>query len=284
MKLQLAGTTGFLLGIALSPGMPAFAEQESRRIEIIKETQNPLTRNLASISASNEVSFGLGPKDEFGYGLFIKPNFPVVLNEDWSLINRILLPVFSVPSVRPGGSRTAGLGDIQYSIFLSPTTTRKLVWGLGPTVQFPSATDDLLGSGKWVMGPAAIIVATPRRSVVGLVVQNLWSVAGDSTNPDVNLLLMRLLANVNVPKGWFITSKPNISANWEAEKDQRWLVAAGGGVGKVFRVGNVGISLETEFFGYPVKPDGGPIWTARLDLKLLFLRGAIRRKIRERRQ
>ena len=280
----LAGTTAFLLGTALSPSMPAFAEEESRRVEMIKATQNPLTRNLASITASNEFSFGLGPEDEFGYSLFIKPSVPIVLGEDWSLINRATLPVFAVPSARPDGSRTVGLGDIQYSILVSPTTTRKLVWGFGPTVQFPSASEDLLGSGKWAMGPAAIIVATPRRSVFGVLVQNLWSVAGNSANPDVNLLTMRLLANVNLPKGWFISSKPNISADWEAEKDQRWLVAAGGGVGKVFRVGNVGISLEAEFFGYPVKPDGGPTWTARMDLKLLILRGALRQKIRERRR
>jgi hypothetical protein len=134
------------------------------------------------------------------------------------------------------------------------------------------------------MGPSVILVATPRRFVLGVLVQNLWSVAGNSAEPDVNLLTMRLLANINLPKGWFITSKPNISADWEAPSDQRWLVAAGGGLGKVFRVGRLGISLEAEFFGYPVKPDGGPSWTARMELKLLVLRGAFRRRIQERRQ
>jgi len=132
------------------------------------------------------------------------------------------------------------------------------------------------------VGPVAIVVATPRRTVIGLVAENLWSVGGDSTKPDVNTLLMRPLATVNLSNGWFITSKPNISANWEAPQDQRWLVAAGGGAGKVFRVGNLGIALEAQFFGYPVKPRGGPSWTMRMDIKLLIVRGAVRQKIRER--
>ena len=281
----------FLLGVQLILCLPAAAAEpepaaaeEPGRLEIIKETQNPLTRALASVTASNEFSFGLGPNDGFGYGLLIKPNVPIALSDDWSLINRSLLPVYDVPSPRPGESRIAGLGDIQHSVLVSPATTRNLVWGLGTTVSFPSATDDLLGTGKWLMGPVALIVATPRRSVFGALVQNLWSVGGDATRPDVNLMLMRVLATVNLPNGWFITSKPNIIADWLAEPDQRWLVAAGGGAGKVFRLGRLGVSLEAEFFGYPVKPDAGPSWTARIEAKLLVRRGAVREKIRERRK
>ena len=192
-----ATTTTFLLGAALTLCLPAFAE-EPDRLDIVKATQNPLTRALANVAASNEFTFGLGTKDEFGYSLLIKPSIPIVLNGDWSLINRTLLPVYDLPSQRPGQSRTVGLGDIQHSILLSPSFTGNLVWGLGPTVSFPSATDDQLGSGKWAVGPAAIIVATPRRSVFGVLLENLWSVGGDPTKPDVNLLLMRFLATYNL--------------------------------------------------------------------------------------
>jgi hypothetical protein len=280
---RITATTALLLGTAVSFSIPALAEEQSDQLEMIKSTQNPLTRTLASITASNEFSFGLGPNDEFGYALLIKPSVPIVLSDTWTLISRTALPVIDLPSAGPDSSSIVGLGDIQQSILISPTSSRTLVLGLGPTVLFPSATDPRLGANRWALGPTAIIVATPRRSVFGILIENLWSVGEDRLHPDVNVLLMRPLATVNLPRGWFITSKPNISANWEAPEDQRWLVALGGGGGKVFRVGNLGISLEAEFFGYPVRPDTGPTWSARFDLKLLLHRGAVRQAIRERR-
>ena len=139
-----------------------------------------------------------------------------------------------------------------------------------------------MGSGKWLLGPAAIFVYAPGRTVLGLVVENLWSVGGSSERSDVNELRLRPLFNLNLPRGWFITSKPNILANWEATGDARWLDEAGGGIGKVFRIGRLGISLESQFFGYPVKPEAGPRWSMRFEIKILFRRGRFVERVRER--
>jgi hypothetical protein len=251
-------------------------------VAVIKATQNPLTLELGSIAFQNEFGFGLGPEDEFGYGLFIKPSVPIVLSERWSLINRMVLPVTDVPSLVRGGSRTFGLGDLQHTTLLSPTTTsRRMMWGLGPSVGFPTATDDLLGTGKWLLGPTAIFVFTPRRSVVGVVVKNLWSVGGESERRDVSSFVLQPLLNINLDQGWFITSKPIISANWKASSGERWLVPVGGGIGKVFRIGRFGLSLEAEAFGYPERPAGGPTWSVGLGVKVLFQRGQILERIRE---
>jgi len=111
-----------------------------------------------------------------------------------------------------------------------------------------------LGSEKWLLGPAAIFVYAPRRWVLGLAVQNLWSVGGDSDRAEVNELLLRPLVNVNLPREWYVTSKPNIHANWNASSGDRWIVEAGAGIGKVFRIGRLGIGLECQFFGLPVRP------------------------------
>lgn len=254
------------------------------RLEVIKKTQNPLTRELGSLSLENTFSFGVGESDEFGYGLLIKPRFPVILSDRWALINRSSLPVFSVPGPIPDAPRTSGLGDLLHTALLSPSTGRRVIWGLGPTVGFPTATDELLGSGKWLLGPAAIFVYAPRRSVFGVVVQNLWSVGGDAKRPEVNALSLRPLVNINLPMGWFIVSKPNISANWRASGDRRWLIEAGGGIGKVFRIGNLGFSFESQFFGYPVRPEGAATWTARFEMAVLFRRGALRNRAAARAQ
>lgn len=255
---------------------------EPIKLDVIKATQNPLTRALVSIAFENNFSFGLGTDDEFGYGVLIKPSIPIVLSDQWSIINRTTLPLVEQPSIIRADKRTFGLGDLVNTTLLSPTTTRRTIWGLGPTVGFPTATEDELGTGKWLMGPAAILVYAPRRSVVGLVVQNLWSVGGESDRRKVSQLLMRPLVNINLPKGWFLSSKPVILANWKAKRSRdTWLVQAGGGIGKVFRLGNFGISLESQFFGYPAAPRGGPSWAARLDVKLLIQRGYLRERILE---
>jgi hypothetical protein len=251
-------------------------------VAIVKATQNPLTLELGSITFENDFSFGLGQEDKFGYGLLIKPSVPIILGESWSLINRPVLPVTDLPSLVRDGSRTFGLGDLQHTTLLSPATTiLPLMWGLGPSFGFPTATDDLLGTGKWLLGPAAIFIFTPRRTVVGVVVKNLWSVGGDSDRRDVSTFVLQPLLNINLDQGWFITSKPIIAANWKASSDERWLVPVGGGIGKVFRIGRFGLSLETQAFGYPERPAGGPNWSVGVAAKVLFRRGEVLERIRE---
>lgn len=279
---SIACSNAALLVIFVLAAEISFAEDPSP-VDIIKATQNPLTRDLGSIAFENIFSFGLGHEDEFGYGLLVKPSLPIVLTERWSLINRSSLPVLIQPSPVSGAGRTAGLGDLQHTTLLSPTTTRRVIWGLGPSVGFPTATNELLGGGKWLLGPAAIFVFTPRRAVFGLVVRNQWSVGGDPERPKINKLLVRPLVNINFQQGWFITSKPTIAANWKATGGERWLVPVGGGIGKVFRVGNFGISLESQAFAYPVRPDAGPSWSIGLELKVLARRGELRERVRERR-
>jgi hypothetical protein len=104
----------------------------------------------------------------------------------------------------------------------------------------------------------------------------VWSVDADSSRPKVNALSLRPLVNINLPRGWFITSKPNILADWTASGDDRWLVEAGGGIGRVMRIGNFGITLESQFFGYPVKPDRAPSWATRFTITVTFRRGQLR--------
>jgi hypothetical protein len=278
-KLLVAG-----IASAENPGESAVVEATevpTVGIAIVKATQNPLTLELGSISFQNDFSFGLGPQERFGYGLFIKPSLPIILSDRWSLINRPVLPLTDLPSLVRGGSRTFGLGDLQHTTLLSPTTTvRRMMWGLGPSIGFPTATDDLLGTGKWLLGATGIFVFTPRRTVVGIVVKNLWSVGGESERRDISSFVLQPLLNINLDRGWFITSKPIITANWKASSGERWLVPVGGGIGKVLRIGRLGLSLDTQAFGYPERPAGAPSWSVGFQIKVLFQRGEILERIR----
>lgn len=59
------------------------------------------------------------------------------------------------PSPVPGDG-ASGLGDINYSLFFSTVKTEKLIWGAGPSLTLPTASDDQLGAGKWNGGVTAV--------------------------------------------------------------------------------------------------------------------------------
>jgi hypothetical protein len=78
------------------------------------------------------------------------------------------------------GKGATGLGDINYSVFLSPVKVDKVIWGVGPSISLPTTTDNQLGSEKWSAGPTAVFLTQPKWGSMGILMRQLWSFAGDS--------------------------------------------------------------------------------------------------------
>ena len=97
-------------------------------------------------------SFGIGPNDRTQNVLNIQPVVPFALNESWNLILRTIVPVVTQPDVRASSGSTSGLGDINASLFFSPSRPSKFIWGAGPVISLPTATDRVLGTDKWRLG------------------------------------------------------------------------------------------------------------------------------------
>ena len=74
---------------------------------------------------------------------------------------------------------------------------------MGPTFTFPTATNPLLGSGKYSAGPAAVALTMQGHWVVGALVNQQWSYAGWG-DKDVNAMLVQPFINYNLPHGWYI--------------------------------------------------------------------------------
>ena len=47
----------------------------------------------------------------------------------------------------------------------------------------------------------------------------------------------------------------------------------GGGIGKMFKVGNMPLDLTTQAYYNAIKPDGASDWQLRVQLKLIFPTG-----------
>jgi hypothetical protein len=95
----------------------------------------------------------------------------------------------------------------------------------------------------------------------------IWSFAGDSDRRDVNQMLIQPFLNYNLPDAWYVTSAPVITADLEANSDDRWTVPLG--VGKIVRIGK---PVNAQVGGYynVVRPDNAAEWQLRVQIQLLF--------------
>jgi len=246
----------------------AIAAEQSTQ-DLAKASQNPVA-NLISLPFQNNTNFGIGPDDETQNILNIQPVWPVSLNEKWNLITRTILPVVSQPGVLTGGQgRVNGLGDTTFTGFFSPKDSGETTWGVGPVFLIPTATDDALGSDKWGAGVSLVVLRMPGKWVIGSLFSNVWSFAG-SGDQDINSFTWQYFINYNLDNGWYLTSAPIITANWEASSGEKWTVPFGGGFGKLFRIGKQPINGTAQAYYNVEKPTNGPDWQLRLQLQFLF--------------
>jgi hypothetical protein len=260
--------TALALAALLLSTRRAAAEESSE--ELAKKTQNPVA-DLISVPFQSNFNFNTGPRDKTVYVLNVQPVIPIHLTEDWNLITRIIMPIINQPSLAPGLENASGLGDINPTFFLSPAKSEHLIWGVGPTFTVPTASNHNLGAGKWSMGPSAVGLLMEGPWVVGALGNNQWSYAGwgDKT---VNMLLVQPFLNYNFKAGWYLTSAPIITSNWTAKASQQWTAPVGAGFGKLWRVGSVGLPVNTQLQGFynAIRPDLTSEWQLRVQVQFLF--------------
>ena len=210
MAVTYAATL-ILLAVLLSASLLWAAEDAT---ELAKKTQNPVA-DLISIPFQNNFNFGVGPKNVTQYVLNVQPVIPFKLTEEWNLITRTILPIINQPSPADGIQSNFGVGDLNPTLFLSPAKPGALIWGVGPTFTVPTATDTALGSGKWSMGPAAVVLTMQGPWVVGALANQQWSFAGDSDRRSVSQMLIQPLywntgsSDISVAKAAMTLASPS---------------------------------------------------------------------------
>jgi len=238
--------------------------------ELARAAQNPVA-SMISLPFQNNTNFDFGPLDKTQNVLNIQPVYPISLNDNWNLITRTILPVISQPAFSANQDRETGLGDLNATAFFSPKNSGRWTWGVGPTISLPTATDDRLGSDSMGVGASAVVLTMPGNWVIGSLVSNVW-VNGSGGDPDVSLFTWQPFINYNIPDsgGWYITSSPIVTANWEASSNDRWTIPIGGGAGRIFRIGSRPVNAQMQVLYNVERPDIGPRWQLRAQLQLLF--------------
>jgi hypothetical protein len=238
--------------------------------ELVQRAQNPIDPDVNYLIIQNNWNFGEGPGNDVGDELRIISTIPINLSEHWNLITHPFVPVIDQPEMTVGTGSTFGLGDITLTLFFSPANLGKYKWGVGPILQFPTATDDTLGTGKWGAGPAAAGFFVEGPWTVGAQIYNWWSYAGDDDRPNASRFLFQYDITYRLGHGWFLLSTPIITADWEASSGNQWTVPFGGGVGRLFHIGRLPTIVAFQGFYNVEKPDLAEDWSLRLQFKFLF--------------
>jgi len=255
---------GVQVGTEQTPAAAANAD------ELRKQAQNPIA-SLISVPIQNNSNFSFGPQDRTQDILNIQPVIPMQLGQNWNLVTRVIMPIFYQPTAgEPLNQGAYGFSDINPSFFFSPRKAHKIIWGAGPTFLLPTATNRVLGQGKWGAGPALVVLTQPGKWTLGVLVNNIWSFTGQADRADVNQMTMQVFINYNLPHGWYLASQPIFTANWEATHGGRWVVPVGGGVGRIMKLGFQPVNISVQFYGNAVYPPGGSPWSMRLQFVLLF--------------
>lgn len=254
--------------------IPAAVLSQEGSEDLRAKVQNPIS-SLISLPFKFTFDYG-APNGEASF-LNIQPVYPVTVG-DWNLVNRLIVPLIDspgaittpdTPNPIPGDGAT-GLGDINYSLFFSPVKYDRWIWGVGPAITFPTATDGQLGSDKWSIGPTAVALSQPKWGSMGILFRQLWSVAGEDNRSDVNQSLIEPFLNYNLPQGWYLISDMIVTANWDAPSGQRWTVPLGGGAGKLFKIGSQAMNARVEAYYNIERPDSAPDWQWGFTVQFLF--------------
>jgi hypothetical protein len=264
LALQFSGA---FLSMAAEPA-GAEAKEESAE-DLAKKTQNPVS-DMISIPLQNNFNFNYGSQNHIQYVGNIQPVIPIHATENWNVITRTIMPIIYQPQLAPNVGDVWGLGDIQFTAFLSPSKPGGTVWGVGPIVQAPSGTDNTTTSGKWAAGPSAVALRMNGPWVYGALVNYLSSFEGQNDRGAVSQWLIQPFLNYNLPDGWYLTSVPILTANMMAEGSQVWTVPLGGGAGRIVRIGKLPFNLQLQGFYNVVHPDAGPEWSIRFQIQLLL--------------
>ena len=230
-RVFLSAVTGICLisSAAIAQEKPAPPDAA----ELAKKLSNPVA-SLISMPFQNNTDVGIGSLNGSKNTLNIQPVIPFKLSSRLNLIGRVILPVVSQNDITGEGTRQTGLSDALVSAFFSPAEARGgIIWGVGPAFLVPTATDDLLGTKKFGIGPTALVLQQKKGWTYGALVNQIWSVAGDETRADLNQMFLQPFLVYNWKSGAGIGLNAELTQSWEASTTSAFINPTVSGVTKL---------------------------------------------------
>jgi hypothetical protein len=247
-----------------APAAPAAGNSDQ---DLAKQLSNPVA-SLISVPLQQNFDFGMGPGgDGYKATLNVQPVVPITFTEDWTLILRTIVPIAYQEDVTGPGETQFGLGDTTQSFFFSPAKPGGIIWGAGPVLYYPTATDEALGGEKWGAGPTIVVLKQAGHNTVGLLANHIWSIAGDDSRADISTTFMQPFFSHTTPRATTYTLNTETTYDWLREQ---WTVPINVTVTQLMKLGKQPVSIGGGLRHYAEKPAGGPDWGFRVVVTWLF--------------
>lgn len=247
LGLALSATLGACSSLRATP--PAPPPQEPAPAgdaeALAKKLSNPVAA-LISVPFQFNRDGDIGPLQD-GERTFLnfQPVVPITLNDDWNVISRTIVPItFEQDEIFPGAGDQSGLGDIVQSVFFSPKepTAAGLIWGVGPVVLLPTASDPLLGSDQWAVGPTAVGLKQAGPWTYGALANHLWGVKekGQDDRSELNATFVQPFVSYTTPTAWTYSLNSEATYDWHGAD---WAVPLNAVVTRLTRLGKLPVSV-----------------------------------------
>ena len=222
--------------------------------------------------------------------LLIQPVMPFQLTETWKVVFRPVIPINSFETIGDVDittgtvlpqvtgvdfDRKTGLGDIVLWTAFTKQYEPPFVFGFGPTIMLPTATDDQLGTGKWSAGPMVMAMNITDKWILGGVFQHWWSFAGDDSfdidtslgpvtvdRPDVSLTDFQYIIRYRTSALTNFGVAPYIQYNHETDELS---LPVGMGFDTLIKIGKLQVKIGAEVYYFVQQDDKfGPEWQLRV--------------------
>lgn len=256
--------------VALVTGLHSGAQAESSG-DLAKAALNPIAA-LISLPIQANFDENLGQQDKGSkWQTNVQPVIPFSISQDWNLISRTIVPLIDQEDMAPGGVLDAsGVGDVTQSLFFSPKapTADGWIWGAGPVLLAPTASDKVLGGEKWGLGPTAVVLRQHDGWTYGALANHIWSVAGESHRDDISATLLQPFLSYTTQTYTTFGVNTESTYNWKGET---WSVPINLFVTQMLRLAGQPLTIQLGARYWADSPVGGPEgWGGRVALTLLF--------------
>lgn len=234
--------------------------------ELADKLANPVA-SLISVPFQNNINYGIGPYNGSKYTINFQPVIPFKLSENLNLITRYVIPIVDQRDITGENTHQFGLSDATVTAFFAPKS-KKLIYGFGPAFLVPTATDKLLGTEKFGIGPSVLLMHQGKGLSVGFIANQIWSVAGNKDRTDFNEFYTQIFLSHSYKSGASLGINAEITQNWQGNTT---MVSLNPSIGAVTKLG----SQVVQFAVSPLIPIVGPKelrpdWGLRVVLAFVF--------------
>jgi hypothetical protein len=265
-------TVKFLFGLVyFLIAFSVYAQEEPAKSgasaqELADKLANPVA-SLISVPLQNNLNYGIGAFNGSKYTINIQPVIPFKLTENLNLITRYIVPIVDQRDITGENTHEFGLSDATVTAFFAPKT-KGIILGFGPAFLVPTATEKVLGTEKFGVGPSVLVMHQGKGLSVGFIANQIWSVAGNENRADFNSFYTQIFLSHSYKSGASLGVNAEITQNWEGNTT---MITINPSIGAVTKLGD----QVVQFAIMPLIPVVGPHemksdWGLRAVLAFVF--------------